>query len=76
MTPCILLILLTIFKNSRYHSYAYFLSMPTKAPKNAGLRSLGVSFAQRYPQFLCALLFDAFLTYFRETFIRIRADSQ
>ena len=64
MTPCILLILLTISENIGYYSYAYFLSNPTRVPKNAGLRSLGGSFAQRYPQFLCASLFDKHLTNF------------
>jgi hypothetical protein len=55
MTPCNLLILLTIFDKNRYFQYAYFLSNPTKVPKNAGLRQMQASFAQRYPQFLCAL---------------------
>ncbi len=58
MTPYKSLILLTIFDVNRYYCHAYFLSSPTKVPKNAGLRSLGGSFAQRYPQFLCASLFD------------------
>jgi hypothetical protein len=57
MTPCKLLIYLTIFTKTRYCGYAYFLGNPTKVPKNAGLRRLEGSFAQRYPQFLCASIF-------------------
>ena len=50
MTPCKLLILFSIFLILVYPGVAYFLSKPMKVPKNAGLRALKTSFAQRYPQ--------------------------
>jgi hypothetical protein len=50
MTPYKLLILLTIFSFFACVGAAYILSMPTKVPKNAGLRALKTSFAQSCPQ--------------------------
>ena len=50
MTPCKLLILFSIFSILVHRGVAYFLSNPMKVPKNAGLRALKTSFAQRYPQ--------------------------
>jgi hypothetical protein len=64
MTPCNSLILLSIFAILACAGAAYLLSSPTKAPENAGLRALGISFAQRYPQNLWPAFKLRYLTFF------------
>ena len=83
MTPCKSLILLSIFLILIRPGVAYFLSNPMKVPKNAGLRTLKISFAQRYPQNLWlrfklgAGAYLSFLAcFFYSLFCRLRYDNK